>query len=61
MEAFRIVQPMPALRPYVKHYWILKTAANAASRERIIPTGMMGLIFHRSGSGTGFGGNFAKG
>lgn len=46
MEEFRIIQPAPALAPYIKNYWLLKTAGNAAI-ARTVPTGMMNLIFHR--------------
>lgn len=46
MEKFYVVEPSPILRPYVKNYWLLKTAAGAEV-ARTVPTGMMSLIFHR--------------
>ncbi len=47
MEDFRIIQSASVLAPYVKHYWILKTACDSAALARTVPTGMMSLIFHR--------------
>jgi AraC-like DNA-binding protein len=47
MEDFKIIHPTPLLAPYVKHYWLLKTIGDTAVSERIVPTGMMSLIFHR--------------
>ncbi len=58
MEEFRVIRPSSALAPYVKNYWLLKTAGGAgdggsadgesvASIARTVPTGMMNLIFHR--------------
>jgi AraC-like DNA-binding protein len=46
MEEFNLIQPSPALAPYVKNYWLLKTAGDYAV-ARTVPTGMMSLIFHR--------------
>lgn len=46
MEEFRIILPSHALAPYVKQYWLLKTAGDAAV-ARTVPIGMMNLIFHR--------------
>ncbi len=46
MEEFRVIQPSAALAPYVKNYWLLKTAG-ASAVARTVPTGMMNLIFHR--------------
>ncbi len=46
MEDFRIIRPAAALAPYVKNYWLLKTAGDSAI-ARTVPTGMMNLIFHR--------------
>ena len=45
VEEFRIIQPSRALAPYVKNYWLLKTAGDSVART--VPTGMMNLIFHR--------------
>jgi len=47
MEDFNIIYPSSLLRPYVKHYWHLKTVGDSASMARTVPTGMMSLIFHR--------------
>jgi len=47
MEEFRIIPPSQLLTPYVKHYWLLKTAGDHTALARTVPTGMMSLIFHR--------------
>ena len=47
MEDYNIVYPSYMLRPYVKHYWHLKTVGDSATLARTVPTGMMSLIFHR--------------
>jgi|AGTN01.1.fsa_nt_gi Transcriptional regulator containing an amidase domain and an AraC-type DNA-binding HTH domain len=47
MEEFSIIQPTPLLVPYIKNYWLLKTASDSATLVRTVPTGMMNLIFHR--------------
>lgn len=47
MEEFRVIQPSPLLAPYVKNYWLLKTASDSATLARTVPTGMLSLIFHR--------------
>lgn len=47
MEDFKIVQPSPLLAPYIKHYWLLKTTSTQPTLARILPTGMLSLIFHR--------------
>ncbi len=47
MEDFQVIQPSPLLAPYVKHYWFMTTASPVEASERIIPTGMMSLMFHR--------------
>lgn len=47
MEDFSIIQPAVMLRPYVKHYWLLKTGGDSAGLARTVPTGMMSLLFHR--------------
>ena len=48
MEEFRIIQPSPLLAPYIKNYWLLKTASDSAELARTVPTGTMNLIFHRA-------------
>ena len=47
MEEFKVIQPSQLLAPYIKNYWILKTASDSATLARTVPTGMMSLIFHR--------------
>ena len=47
IEDFSIIQPAVMLRPYVKHYWLLKTVGDSAGLARTVPTGMMSLLFHR--------------
>lgn len=47
MEKFKIIQPSALLTPYVKNYWLLKTACDSPALARTVPTGMMNLIFHR--------------
>lgn len=47
MEAFKIIQPSPLLAPYIKNYWLLKTACDSPALARTVPCGMMNLIFHR--------------
>lgn len=47
MEEFRIIKPASLLAPFVKHYWLLKTAGDSDAVARTVPTGMMNLIFHR--------------
>ncbi|WP_280752520.1 MULTISPECIES: helix-turn-helix domain-containing protein [unclassified Parabacteroides] len=47
MEEFRIIQPSPLLAPYIKNYWLLKTACDSPALARTVPCGMMNLIFHR--------------
>lgn len=46
MNSFRIVLPTPALQPYIKHFWILKTYNPDGIAERTIPTGYLQMIFH---------------
>jgi len=47
MEKYRIIQPTALIAPYVKNYWLLKTACDSPTLARTVPTGMMSLIFHR--------------
>lgn len=47
MEEFKIIQPTALLAPYVKNYWLLKTACDSPTLARTVPCGMMNLIFHR--------------
>ncbi|MDR2906448.1 MAG: helix-turn-helix domain-containing protein [Bacteroidales bacterium] len=47
METFQIIQPSAGLSPYVKHYWFLTAGGRLQASERVIPTGLMSLMFHR--------------
>ena len=47
MDAFQIIQPSAFLSPYVKHYWLMTINSEVQASERVIPTGMMCLMFHR--------------
>ena len=47
MDSFQIIQPSPLLSPYVKHYWLMTVNSEVQASERVIPTGMMCLMFHR--------------
>jgi AraC-like DNA-binding protein len=47
MDSFQIIQPSELLSPYVKHYWLMTINSAVQASERVIPTGMMCLMFHR--------------
>jgi len=47
MEEFKIIKPSLLLAPYIKNYWLLKTACDSPKLARTHPIGMMSLIFHR--------------
>jgi len=47
MDSFQIIQPSALLSPYVKHYWFMTITGEIQASERVIPTGMMCLMFHR--------------
>jgi AraC-like DNA-binding protein len=47
MDRFQIIQPSALLAPYVKHYWFMTINSEKQAFERIIPTGMICLMFHR--------------
>jgi AraC-like DNA-binding protein len=47
MESFQIIQPSALLSPYVKHYWFMTVNSENKSSERVIPNGMMCMMFHR--------------
>lgn len=47
MEKFRIIQPSAILSPYVRHYWLLESD-DIAQAQRVIPSGNVGLLFHRA-------------
>lgn len=47
MESFQIVNPSPALAPYIRYYWLLETDSPTESIERIIPSGNVQMLFYR--------------
>ena len=47
MQKFRIIQPTPALRPFIRCYWILQDKSVGIVSQRTLPTGCMSLVFHR--------------
>lgn len=48
VESFELIYPTPALKPYVRHYWTLRTDVTDSVSERSIPTGCVSLIFHKA-------------
>lgn len=47
MQKFRIIQPTPALKPFIRYYWILQDSTLGIVSQRTLPTGCMSLVFHR--------------
>jgi AraC-like DNA-binding protein len=47
MDSFQIIQPSALLSPFVKQYWLMTVNSAVQASERVIPTGMMCLMFHR--------------
>jgi len=47
MDGFQIIQPSAQLAPYVKHYWFMTVNSEKQATERVIPAGMVCLMFHR--------------
>lgn len=47
MQTFRIIQPTPALKPFIRYYWILQDSTSGIVTQRTLPTGCMSLVFHR--------------
>lgn len=45
--SFELTEPVPVLRPYVKHYWSLKDDGRVPVAERTLPVGSLQLVFHR--------------
>lgn len=45
-ESFQLIQPLPALSAYIRHYWILETDKPYDIPERIIPFGNIQLSFY---------------
>lgn len=47
MQSFRIIPPSPALKPYIRYYWILQDDSVATVSERTLPTGCIQMVFHK--------------
>ena len=47
MEYFQVIKPTPALSPYVKQYWFLRSEC-IGHVQGIIPTGYVSLFIHRA-------------
>ena len=47
MQNFRIIQPTPALKPFIRYYWVLQDCSYGIVTQRTLPTGCMSLVFHR--------------
>lgn len=47
MQSFKIIPPSPALKPYIRYYWILQDDSVAPVSERTLPTGCIQMVFHR--------------
>ncbi|WP_304957291.1 helix-turn-helix domain-containing protein [Bacteroides caecimuris] len=47
MQTFRIIQPTPALKPFIRYYWILQDSTSGIVSQRTLPTGCISLVFHR--------------
>ena len=47
MQSFKIVQPLPILRSYIRHYWILQSDMMNATTERTFPLGCIQIFFHK--------------
>lgn len=45
-----MIEPAPALTPYIRHYWILEIEEVVPVSERVLPTGCVQLVFHRGES-----------
>lgn len=47
MQTFKIIYPSPALKPFVRYYWVLQDSSPGMVSQRTLPTGCMSLVFHR--------------
>ena len=47
MQSFKIIQPSPILRSYIRHYWILESDMINATTERTFPLGCIQIFFHK--------------
>lgn len=51
MDSYSLIQPNSILRPFVKYYWTLKADALIHEvSQRVVPTGLPSLVFHRGNS-----------
>ncbi len=46
----RLIAPSKILAPYIKSYWYLNTDSEKEVLQTIVPNGLMGLCFYRSGA-----------
>ena len=47
MQSFKVIQPSPILRSYIRHYWILESDMINATTERTFPLGCIQMFFHK--------------
>ena len=47
MQTFRIIQPTPALKPFIRYFWLLQDSTSGIVSQRTLPTGCISLVFHR--------------
>ena len=47
MQSFKIIQPLPILRRYIRHYWILQSDRANVVTERTFPLGCIQIFFHK--------------
>ena len=47
MQSFKIIQPSPILRRYIRHYWILQSDRANVVTERTFPLGCIQIFFHK--------------
>ena len=48
MQSFKIIQPLPILRRYIRHYWILQSDRANVVTERTFPLGCIQIFFHKN-------------
>ena len=46
----RLIQPSSELAPFIKTYWYLRNDSSKEVLQTIVPNGLMGLCFYRSGA-----------
>ncbi len=47
MQSFKIIQPSPILRRYIRYYWILQSDMADVVTERTFPLGCIQIFFHK--------------